>query len=301
MILSIRKLKLENQVLNKKIADLKFKIRKLEISQISNIKKINVLRKKKDALKNHVRLQNEKIGKLEKIKASNNIKIESLKMIRDYNHDCLIDYSNNTSAIDFNKKDSMDDYYSHDTNVEKYFSAIQDSVYDLFFNLLKKKFPSLNVLKTLDAGCGLGVFTNRLKNRLNGEVLGCDFSSTAIRKAQKKFPEILFFRHDLYQPLEQYYSLIVCTETLEHLLTPEKVVANLLRALTRRDSILFMTVPDGRLDSSKKHINFWSPESWSSFVKQWHDDYHTQIGIMQHPKKAYLRYNWAILTPKIEL
>ena len=34
------------------------------------------------------------------------------------------------------------------------------------------------------------------------------------------------------------------------------------------DTIAIITVPEGRRDTSMKHINFWSPESWQVFCKK---------------------------------
>jgi hypothetical protein len=47
-------------------------------------------------------------------------------------------------------------------------------------------------------------------------------------------------------------------ETLEHLLHPGEALRNLLEASRR----CILTVPEGRKDSFRGHINFWSLESW---------------------------------------
>ena len=74
-----------------------------------------------------------------------------------------------------------------------------------------------------EIGCGLGYFTNRLKKELssssgeNPDVTGIDISLTAVRKANKMFPEIRFIQGDLLDkvPLsDEHYDLVVIKNVL---------------------------------------------------------------------------------------
>jgi 2-polyprenyl-3-methyl-5-hydroxy-6-metoxy-1,4-benzoquinol methylase len=56
-------------------------------------------------------------------------------------------------------------------------------------------------------------------------------------------------------------------DTLEHLEEPEKVVNNLLDALTPT-GFLCIVVPNGRYDTFEGHIHYWSPESLILFMKK---------------------------------
>lgn len=70
------------------------------------------------------------------------------------------------------------------------------------------------------------------------------------------------------------YDLVLLTEVLEHLVNP----AESLHKLIDITDVLLLTVPDGRRDvtqamqyhpewgSYRGHVNFWSPESWQSWL-----------------------------------
>lgn len=201
------------------------------------------------------------------------------------------------NTLEYNNVESANAFYSNEKLVEKYHAPLQQSIYQLFSDILTEKIKIAKSAKVLDAGCGLGIFTNTLRERFQTESInGFDFSEIAIQKARSVYKKIDFFVHDIYDSLDKHYDIIVCTETLEHLADPEKAIKKLLSSLNTGGS-LFMTVPDGRIDYSLKHINFWSPESWLFFVKKLsHKSFTVDAGIISHPTKATLRYNWAILT-----
>ena len=68
-----------------------------------------------------------------------------------------------------------------------------------------------------DLGCGTGQLTAMIYNYGYSNILGFDFSTEAIERGRKQFPEI---KKQLFvQDIERQYSAdcIVCCETLEHL------------------------------------------------------------------------------------
>jgi len=91
-----------------------------------------------------------------------------------------------------------------------------------------------------------------------GQVFGCDFSEQAISLSSSLIPEGEFFKQDIYEPIKEKYDLIVCMETLEHLLHPDRAILNLADAAPT----VVLTVPEGRKDSFRGHLNFWSKESF---------------------------------------
>ena len=84
-----------------------------------------------------------------------------------------------------------------------------------------------------------------------------------MEQGRKECPKASFFKHDIYNNLNLHFDLLVCMETLEHLNYPERALGNLLNA----SNVVILTVPDGRKDSFRGHINFWSMESWKIFIK----------------------------------
>ncbi len=197
-------------------------------------------------------------------------------------------------TLEHNGVNSMDKFYSQEESIAKYHAPLQQSVYEMFLDALDDMKLAKNA-KVLDAGCGLGIFTNMVREHWAQNVSGFDFSEVAVKKAQAKYKKIKFFVHNIYENLGDTYDVIICTETLEHLANPDKAVKNLILALKDGGS-LFLTVPDGRIDYSSKHINFWSPESWTLYIKKIGKGCGVVSGAIQCPTKAALRYNWAILT-----
>ena len=75
-----------------------------------------------------------------------------------------------------------------------------------------------------------------------------------------------FKYHDIYLPIGKKFDFVLCSEVLEHLEDPYLAYHNLQKSVLDGGSLL-ITVPNGRLDRSGYHINFWSPESWELFIK----------------------------------
>mgnify|MGYP005849445491 CR=1 FL=1 len=203
------------------------------------------------------------------------------------------------NTLECNTTQSMNAFYSDENNVNKYNDTLRRSVNESFLELIVKKIKISKNTKVLDAGCGLGILTKMVQQKFHLEDMsGFDFSKVAIKKAGSKYKNINFFVHNIYNPLKERYDVIICTETIEHLTDPEKAVHNLLLALNPQGT-LFLTVPDGRIDYSARHINFWSPESWKIYLKKLSDKkFAADTGVIQYPTKVNLRYNWAILTFK---
>ena len=101
----------------------------------------------------------------------------------------------------------------------------------------------------------------------SASLTGADFSESKISNCRILYPQIDFEVRDIYNQLKSSYDLILCTEVLEHLLYPDRALKMLLNGINEHGSI-FITVPNGRLDSFSGHINFWSPESWKVFLEE---------------------------------
>lgn len=202
-------------------------------------------------------------------------------------------------VIEFNSIDSIDRFYSTDKNIDKYHSDLQLSVYQLFLNVLMEHAHVTKDSKILDAGCGFGIFTGLLQEKVGtNNIHGFDFSDVAIAYARKNNDNIDYYKYNIYDCLEDKYHVITCMEVLEHLTDPYAAIENLLSCLYD-DGILYLTVPDGRADRSSKHIHFWSPESWKIFIDKLNRGrFDIKTGIIQHPTVISLRYNWAIFNNK---
>ncbi len=141
-----------------------------------------------------------------------------------------------------------------------------------FYNNVTEKIKSKNISldnKTIaDIGCGNGnLLVSITKTFTPSKIYGFDFAESALTQAKEKLPNGSFNEHDIYNPLPQKYDMLLCTEVLEHLLHPEVALKNLINGMTEKGN-LFIKVPNGRIDTYKGHINFWSVESWKMFIQK---------------------------------
>lgn len=172
------------------------------------------------------------------------------------------------SAIDFNSQRNADELWSNPEVVTFYLSAERENFYDELITLLLRNGVDCNDKDVADIGCGLGDVLLRISRSFQPRSLtGYDFSQAGLDIARSVLPNASFHRYDIYElDTENAFDVVLCIETLEHLLFPNKALEKLL-AITRRPGTIVATTPNGRIDGFKGHINFWSPESWQVFVK----------------------------------
>lgn len=193
------------------------------------------------------------------------------------------------------------DALSHNSaaSMDEYFVEVDEEPYVRFGSALRQELRrrgiGLSGRTVADAGVGPGI---ALKELLRGSepagVFGFDFSETALERARRELPQGAFERCGIYDLPNRKFDVLICTEVLEHLERPADAVRILSRMLTP-DAHLVLTVPDGRIDFSEKHVNFWSPESWSLFVQQTLPDHEVETGIFcPYPETGH-RTNLALI------
>lgn len=111
---------------------------------------------------------------------------------------------------------------------------------------LKSKLP--DGAEVLDVGCGNGVISRSLGAE-GFNVKGIDVSEKTIAKAKSlnKFPNVKFEVISAEQLVADghKYHAVICSEVLEHLNEPEKLLQVLHQTL-HDDGILIVTVPNGK-------------------------------------------------------
>jgi SAM-dependent methyltransferase len=114
-------------------------------------------------------------------------------------------------------------------------------------------------VRLLDLGCGSGELDMHVRRaRADAEILGLDMSETGIEIARTKVPTGHFHQRDFSRPLERpgfdrWATHGVCTEVLEHLDDPTKMLAN-VRPLLATRSKLVITVPAGPMSAFDRHV-----------------------------------------------
>lgn len=123
------------------------------------------------------------------------------------------------------------------------------------FNSIKCLVANLRPVKILDIGCNSGVLTNKLFTIFpKSETIGVDVYKDAIDFAKEKYPKIKFIVADGRKlPFKNnYFDLITCVETLEHVFDPKTTLFEIRRCLKN----------DGRVIISMDTGNFLFNTIW---------------------------------------
>lgn len=264
---------LKNQIYNLK--------NKLSDTRVKNSSSIDKLKNQVSSLK----------CQISEIRKDNQLKIEKLnKKIKDYRKVSIKIDNRKISPIKHNSQASMDDFF-YEIKDESPYIMLAESIKKILYQnsiLLDKK-------NILDIGVGPGIALSHLvKESSPTKITGNDFSISAVKQAAVRIPEGKFYIHDIYSPQIEKAEIVFNTEVLEHLEKPQDALRNILEAVDP-GGIAIITVPDGRVDNSRYHINFWSPESWRIFVSKYADEFECTFDEFQTRDDLRSRNNIAIL------
>jgi len=147
-------------------------------------------------------------------------------------------------------------------------------------SLMRQRCIISDGMDILEVGSGTGYLLRLItKEYQEARVTGLDTYEALNQLARFLCPDARIINADLFDPVEKANDLVICMETLEHLLEPQLALEKLLK-MVKKSGTLLLTVPNGRLDSLPSmgkfpngrgywgHINFWSIESWEMFLKQ---------------------------------
>jgi len=137
----------------------------------------------------------------------------------------------------------------------------------------------LNDRQVADVGTGTGYLLRAVdRHAPSAQLHGYDTFAEMLDLARLLCPRAVFEPESLYS-IEEKFEVVFCTEMLEHVVHPDEALQHLGR-LVVPGGILVLTVPDGRKDRGPAkeiradgtaywgHINFWSPESWPTFLRR---------------------------------
>ncbi len=153
-----------------------------------------------------------------------------------------------------------------------------------FFGNIEKclRKSDIQPLSILEAGCGEGHFTNFLRNvYTTSEIDAFDVSEKVVKQAKSTLDNINFKVGSIYSidASEGQYDLVVASEVLEHLETPEKAFGELMRVSS---AFVLITVPHEpiwrilnmcrgkylrRLGNTPGHIQHWSRGAIKKYIR----------------------------------
>jgi 2-polyprenyl-3-methyl-5-hydroxy-6-metoxy-1,4-benzoquinol methylase len=172
------------------------------------------------------------------------------------------------SAIRMNEVEIVNSAWSDEKISRKFLTRqvlarIQESI-----SILKKHAVDLEGKSVVDVGCGNGMLLKLLaENFILASQTGIEYAGAALEVAKRIYPGPVYVIHNINRPFPMKFDAVVCTEVLEHIEYPAKAMNNLV-GMVNAGGVLFITVPNGRIDQYEGHINFWSPESWRVFISE---------------------------------
>ena len=174
-------------------------------------------------------------------------------------------------ALEHNTPENIDALFSDINYVIRYLSCGRLEWYGTVIRkFVEKSKIDLDGKRIADAGCATGNALRYIYDKHNpGELFGFDYSAEALKWARMVLPEATFVVHDLENPIEMKFDLVLCFQTLEHLRRPKLVLDNLLDTL-EDGGMLFLTVPDGAIDGFALHINRWTISELEEFIGEKH-------------------------------
>ncbi len=180
---------------------------------------------------------------------------------------------------------TTDNYKKHSVKASiKQLSFLQRFLIDNFYHVLLREIKKMDPESILDAGCGEGITLNKLKEAEIGKKLsGFDSLDRAIAIGKKIYPELDLKIGNIYKidAPSNSYDVVICSEVLEHLDSPEEAMEELVRVSKK---YIILSVPNEplfmmgnllrgknivRFGNDIEHINHWSNKSFVKFVSKY--------------------------------
>ncbi len=138
--------------------------------------------------------------------------------------------------------------------------------------------------KCLDAGCGLGYFTEAIAKYNPSELTVCDLSPNLVQKVTQKIPtakgytaDILNLSNDLNNEM---YDVVVCSDVIEHTPDPRLAIKKLTEVIVP-EGLLSISVPNRKwrwllslamATGLRKHYegyeNYVSPADFKNWIQE---------------------------------
>lgn len=165
--------------------------------------------------------------------------------------------------------DKLHEVWRHDVYLEM--SPFHHTRKRLIMNILANSIGTGSSI--LDAGCGIGDLMSTLSEQCVA-VDGTDLALSALKSAKKKLPHASFVQSDAVRlPFRTgHYSIVVCSEVLEHVENHEQAAEELNRILLP-GGIAILTVPHGEQhwtfeDRIDGHLRRYTKKQFTDLMKR---------------------------------
>jgi predicted TPR repeat methyltransferase len=165
---------------------------------------------------------------------------------------------------------------------ETFYDGIQDyveqslisqyRVYEYARDLIKKN----NIKSVLDIGCGVATKLEKLILPICKEITGIDENET-IKWCRQNYKWGDWYMDNLEQPklmLKRKYDLIICSDVIEHLMKPEKLL-EMIKHYADKDTFIILSTPDRDIIYGKKHMG--APPNLKHYQEWNKEEFHKYI------------------------
>ena len=136
-----------------------------------------------------------------------------------------------------------------------------------------------NVKRTLEFGCGCGLFSEMVKKELNAECWGVEINDGAAQVASEKLYKVI--RNDAKDSLtmlpDNHFDCIILNDVLEHLPDPFSLLENMKTKL-KGAGVVVLSIPN---------VRFWNNLRAFAFRGEW--DY-KEAGILDSTHLRFFTY-----------
>ena len=148
----------------------------------------------------------------------------------------------------------------------------------------------------LDIGCGPAFKLETLIAPVCKRVVGLD-EQGIVDYCKERFSFAEFFPYNIETepfPLAETFDLVICSDVIEHLVNPDKLLAD-IRAATTDKSIIVLSTPDrdtlrgqGCLLSPKSvHVREWNFEEFANYLAS------RGFAVLEHKLLPPMKFNWS--------
>lgn len=178
------------------------------------------------------------------------------------------------SNLDINSNEYWDERFINDWEDLEGRQQTNFFVDILINNLPEWMNSTLQDVTVCDAGCAEGQGTNIFKQKYQTiDIDGIDFSEVAIEKAKGLYPNIRFFKDDIYN-LSKCYDIIFISNVLEHFNNPFEIVKKLLEKTKQH---LIIMVPFQEVERLSEHFYTFNYDSFPIGINEFVLSYFKEV------------------------